>query len=145
VIEVIRHSHRGGTVARLMRITPWLIVAGSFCACASSASRDTPAVLTNPTPATRADLRLAVQRALHSDPILLAPDALTTTNFLSIDRFVRRDAAGRPLDGLNFGGRPELFQLVRVNKECVLVHMGVDPLRQTLRSATCAPLSRKKR
>jgi hypothetical protein len=145
VINVIRRSDGGGKVGRLMRITPWVIVAALVCACASSASRDMPAVLTNPTQATRVDLRLAVQRALHSDPILLGPDALTTTNLLTIDRFVRRDAAGRPLDGLNFGGRPELFQLVRVNKECVLVHMGVDALRQTLRSATCAPLPRKKR
>jgi hypothetical protein len=129
----------------IKRITYMLSVAALLSACASSASRDTPAVLTNPTPASTADLRLAVQRALHSDPILLAPDALTKTNLLSIDRFVRRDSAGRPLDGLNFGGRPEVFQLVRANKECVLVHVGVDPIRQTLRSATCAPLARKKR
>jgi len=128
-----------------MRIASCLVVAALLSACTSSASRDRPAVLTNPTPATRADLRVAVQRALHSDPILLAPDALTTTNLLNIDRFVRRDAAGRPMDGLNCGGRPEQFQLVKVDKECVLVHVGVDPIRQTLRSATCAPLARKKR
>src|SRR5262249_41387186 len=67
-----------------------LMFAALLAGCTSSASRDTPAVLTNPTPATTADLRLAVQRALHSDPILLAPDALTKTNVLSIDRFVRR-------------------------------------------------------
>jgi len=142
---VLRKSDLFGKFGGLMGITPSLMVAGLLSACASSSSRDTPAVLTNPTQATRAELRLAVQRALHSDPVLLAPDALTTTNLLIIDRFVRRDPAGRPLDGLNFGGRPEQFQLVRVNKECVLVHLGVDPIRQTMRSATCAPLPRKKR
>jgi hypothetical protein len=141
----MRTSDYGSTFGRLMRVRPCLIVAALLSACASSASRDTPAVLTNPTQATRAELRLAVQRALHSDPVVLAPDALTTTHFLIIDRFVRRDAAGRPLDGLNFGGRPERFQLVKVHKECVLVHMGVDPIRQTLPAATCAPLPRKKR
>jgi len=127
-----------------VKIAFGMILVALLSACTSSGSRDKPAVLTNPTPASQAELKLAVQRALHSDPILLAPDALTTTNLLSIDRYVRRDSAGRPLDGLNFGGRPELFQLVRADKECVLVHMGVDPIRQTLHSATCAPLRRKK-
>ncbi len=106
---------------------------------ASSAERDVPAVITNPTPSSRGELKLAVQRVLHSNPILLADDALTESDLLSIDRVVRRDAEGRPLNGLDVRGRPELFRLVKAGNDCVLIYLGLEQIRQRLAATTCLP------
>ncbi len=110
----------------------------------SSASRDVPAVIVDPTPASRAELRLAIQRALHSAPILLADDALTHSDLLPIDRAMRRDPQGRPLNGLDVHGRPELFRLVKSGNSCVLVHQDSEGLRQTLPTTKCQPVARKR-
>ncbi len=112
-------------------------------ACTTSSGRDVPALIVNPTPESRAELRLAVQRALHSDPIPLSDDALTRNNLLPIDRIPRRDAQGRPLNGLEIGHRPQLFHLVKNGKSCVLVHDDAEQLRQTLTATRCIPAPRR--
>src|SRR5579872_6633135 len=99
-----------------------IVLAGVIAlpACATSASRDVPAVIVNPTPQSRAELSLAVQRALHSDPIPLSGDALTSSSLLPIDRMPRRDLHGRLLNGMEIGRKPEMFKLVKHGKACVL-------------------------
>ncbi len=109
----------------------------------SSVGRDVPALIVDPTPASRAELRLAVQRALHSDPILLSDDALTRNGLLPIDRIPRRDARGRPYDGLVIGHKPEMFRLVRNGNACVLIHDDVEQLRQILAATRCKPAAKK--
>jgi hypothetical protein len=84
-------------------------------------------------------LILAVLRALHSDPIPLADDALTQRSLLPIDRIPRRDSHGRLLNGLEIGRKPEVFRLVKSGNSCVLIHDDVDHLRQTLMATRCKP------
>jgi hypothetical protein len=103
----------------------------------SSASQDIPALIVDPTPASRAELQLAVARALHSSPIPLADDALTRSSLLPIDRMPRRDSQGRLLNGLEIGRKPEMFRLVKHGDACVLIHDDVEQLRQTLTSTKC--------
>jgi len=110
--------------------------------CATSSARDVPAVIVNPTPQSRAELSLAVQRALHSDPIPLSDDALTQSSLLPIDRMPRRDSHGRLLNGLEIGRKPEVFRLVKSGNSCVLIHDDVDHLRQALPATRCKPAPR---
>ncbi len=105
--------------------------------CATSALRDVPAVIVDPTAQSRAELSLAVQRALHSDPIPLSDDALTRSSLLPIDRMPRRDSHGRLLNGLEIGHKPEIFKLVKRGNACVLIHDDVEQLRQTLAATRC--------
>jgi hypothetical protein len=113
-------------------------------ACAtSSAGADVPALIVNPTPESRAELRLAVQRALHSDPVPLSDDALTRNSLLPIDRIPRRDAQARLLNGLEIGHRPQVFRLVKNGKRCVLIHDDAEQLRQTLTATRCVPAPRR--
>jgi hypothetical protein len=129
-----------------MRATLWSIAASAtlLMGCATSSGVDQPALIVDPTPASRAELRLAVQRALHSDPIPLSDDALTRNSLLPIDRIPRRDAQGRLLNGLEIGHRPEAFRLVRSGKSCVLIHDDAEQLRQTLTQTRCIPAPRKR-
>ncbi len=131
---------------RQLRGMAWTAVAvlTILPACATSSGREVPAVIVDPTPASRAALRLAVQRALHSDPILLADNALTHSNLLPIERVRRRDPQGRPLNGLDVGGRPELFHLVKSAEDCVLIHDDTEQLRQVLAATKCSPVPPKK-
>ncbi len=148
--DVAGDAHAAGEGREAMRIARALLLSVAFGvavlpACTtSSGSGDAPALITNPTPASRAELRLAVQRALHSDPILLADDALTRSSLLTIDRLPRRDSHGRLLNGLDVRGRPEQFRLVRTGGSCVLIHEDSEQLRQKLSSTTCQRAPRTK-
>jgi hypothetical protein len=117
-----------------------LTVAGmlSLAACASMPGRrDLPAVLTNPTAESRAELVRKVSGALHGAPITIAADALTRDSTLIIERAQPRGADGVPLSGRETG-RPEHFRLVKNGSRCVLVHERTGK-RWTLKAATCSP------
>jgi hypothetical protein len=109
----------------------------TLMACASmSAARDVPAVITRPTPESRAELVRVVARVLNGAPVTLADDALTRDSALIIERSrPRKD--GVPLSGREMH-RPEHFRLVKNGSQCVLVHERTGK-RFTLASATCAP------
>lgn len=110
----------------------------ALAAClARPAPRDVPAVLTNPTAESRAELARVVSRALDRAAVTLADDALTRDDTLLVDRAIRRDAQGVPLDG-RATGRPERFRLVRSGVQCVLVHERTGR-RWPLSAATCSP------
>jgi len=96
-----------------------------------------PAVITNPTAESRAELSRVVSGALDGVTVTIADDALTREDTLIIERAVRRDAQGRPLTGRDTG-RPERFRLVRSGERCVLVHERTGR-RWTLESTTCSP------
>lgn len=98
------------------------------CACATTGG-ERPAVLTNPTAETRAELQRAVSQALHGADVLLADDALTKGSRLIVER---RHLTGRDL------GRPDHFRLVTTGTRCLLVHEA-DGERRELAGATCAP------
>ena len=110
----------------------------SVVACAPvSAQRDVPAVVTSPTPESRAELTRLVGRALSGAKVTIADDALTRDSELIIERGWARTAKGVPLNGRETG-RPEHFRLVKNGSSCVLVHERTGK-RFTLLSATCAP------
>src|SRR6185312_3623830 len=126
-------------VSRMIIAAGVILLAG----CATSTSRDVPALIVNPTPQSRTELSLAVQRALHSgSPIPLSDDALTQSSLLPIDRIPRRDSHGRLLNGLEIGRKPEVFRLVKNGGSCVLIHDDVDHLRQPLTATRCQPAPR---
>ena len=110
----------------------------SLPACAAmSGRRDLPAVLTNPTAKSRAELARKLSGALHGAPITIADDALTRASTLIIERAQPRTADGVPLSGRETG-RPEHFRLVKKGSRCVLVHERTGR-RWTLKTATCSP------
>jgi hypothetical protein len=98
---------------------------------------DVPAVLTNPTAHSHAELVRVVSRAMNGAPVTVADSALTSDDVLIVERATRRDARGAELNGRETG-RPEHFRLVKSGPRCVLVHERTGR-RWTLRSATCSP------
>ncbi len=121
-------------LTRALSVTAALALAGCLPRLAPT---DLPAVLTNPTPRTHAELVRVVSRAMNGAPVTLADSALTADDVLIVGRTERRDAQGRNLNGRELG-RPEHFRLVKSGSQCVLVHEQTGQ-RWTLRSATCAP------
>lgn len=90
-------------------------------ACASVAGQDGPAVLTEATTATHAELVRVVSAALSVQTVTIAADALTSDSELVIEHPPVRDAGGRRVQGRELS-QPEHFQLIRANNRCVLVH-----------------------
>jgi hypothetical protein len=113
----------------------WSLTAA--CATAPPA-KGVPAVITSPTPESRAELVRVLGRALHGAPLALADDALTRESTLIIERARARGPDGTPLQGRD-PGRPERFRLVKDGPGCVLVHEG-SGRRFPLPSATCTAL-----
>ena len=93
------------------------------CAAAAPAptTDDTPAVIVRPTAASRAALAQTVSIALDGANVTLADAALTDSSDLVIERTVRRDPEGQPIQG-RVTEKPERFRLVRNGGQCVLVH-----------------------
>jgi hypothetical protein len=121
-------------------LTPAVILAGTLAlsgCLVRVAPPDVPAVLTNPTGRTHAELARAVSRAMNGAPVTIADSALTSDDVLIVDRVVRRDARGVELNGRETG-RPEHFRLVKSGSRCVLVHERTGR-RWTLQAATCSP------
>ncbi len=116
----------------------WLLtfIAALSSACAGmSQQADSPALIVDSSAASRMDLQSAVIRALGTADIALAPDALTTTSLLTIERTPARDSQGRLLNGRELG-RPEQFTLVKSGERCVLIHAG-SGMRIPLDSVRC--------
>ena len=128
----------GGRFGAGLPVAIAAMLASAACATAPGGG-DQPAVLTNPTPESRAELARTVERALGSKPITFADDALTRDGTLIIERAPARTREGVPLSGRETG-RPEHFRLLKRGSRCVLVHEGTGR-RWTLEAATCAPLA----
>jgi hypothetical protein len=98
---------------------------------------DRPAVIAEPGPASSAELRAVLAEALGPRDILIAPDALTRTSFVTLGSAVaQRDpiAGGRDL------GVPERFDLVLTGDDCYLVHASTGR-RYRLERTRCVPLA----
>lgn len=87
-----------------------------------------PAVIVHPTAASRADLELAVSRALGGGHVRLARDALTRSTLLIVGRAQARDSRGLPLNGRELG-RPQHFRLLRRGSQCILLHVETGRAR----------------
>jgi hypothetical protein len=99
-----------------------LALAGMPACHAWPAASGTPAIITHPTAASRADLERAVSQAFHGAPVRLADDALTRNDLLIVGHAQARDARGLPLNGRELG-RPQHFRLLRRASQCVLLHV----------------------
>jgi hypothetical protein len=105
-----------------------------------AASSDVPAVIVEPTDASRAALAAAVSAALHGMQVALADDALTRSSTLVVERARLRDASGLPVAGRELTP-PERFHLVKRGGACVLLYESTG--RATiLESTRCAPSTR---
>jgi hypothetical protein len=103
-------------------------------ACRTAQARpDVPAVITEPTSQTRAELVQAVSAALGGSTVTLADDALTRDDKLVVERKRQLDPNGLRVNGRDLG-RPETFRLMKNGTDCVLVHENSGrrfPLAQT--------------
>ena len=95
---------------------------------------DVPALISDPTDASRQSLQSAVNDALNTE-VLLADDALTTTSTLSVERSPPRDVQGQLATGRNM--EPSIrFQLVMNDSDCILIDTR-DASRYPLKNTTC--------
>jgi len=123
---------------RVLAVTASVAGLVALGACAQRSARpDVPAVLTNPTEATRAELLRVAGEALNGAPVTLAADALTREDTLIVERAERRDTKDMNLGGREMR-RPDHFRLVKHGAACILVHVETGR-RWTLSSATCLP------
>lgn len=115
----------------------WLVLSAclALSACASMAQDDSPALIVNSSEITRAELVRVIGTALGSPDVLIAPDALTRESAVFIEQRPARDATGQRLSGRDYG-RPERFDLVTQNGECVLVHASTQK-RYALSGVRC--------
>ena len=93
-----------------------------------------PAVISDPTDASRAALQSAVNEAMHTE-VLLAEDALTDSSLLIIER-----KKIQSIDGLQTDGRtmdmPVQFRLVTNGVDCILVDQR-NQSRYVLANTAC--------
>ena len=128
---------------RVASSAAWATVLVLICACETLSAREPPpAVLTNPTAQSLAELHRVVSGALNGAPVRLANDALTRDSVVIVDRIQPRDAAGLPLNGRELG-KPEHFRLVKHGSHCILIHERTGK-RWILGSATCEPAQASK-
>ena len=106
-----------------------LIVTVFLLSACAAAQPEVAAIIEKPTKESRAELARAVSSALTGAPVTLADDALTKDSVLVIEK---ARLLGRDLD------KPERFRLLRVGKDCALVHEGTGR-RMMLASTTCVP------
>ena len=97
---------------------------------------DVPAVMVEPSAASRSELQRVVRKALHGMPVTLADDALTASNLLSLEHARPRDSAGRLFNGRELS-HPETFELFKRGSGCVLIQSKTGH-SWTLRHALCA-------
>lgn len=98
-----------------------------------------PAVVVDPTDASRAALQQAVNEAMRTD-VLLAEDALTDSSILIIEHRVPESIAGSPAQGRNME-MPVQFRLFTNGKVCVLEDQR-DKTRYVLDDTKCAAESK---
>jgi hypothetical protein len=112
-----------------------LAISPLLCAPVWPDSHDPPAIIVNPSDASRMELARVIRQALHGAPVTLADDALTTSNTLIIESANPRDPSGRPLNGRRLD-RPEIFELNKHKSRCMLVESRTGR-RWTLRHTEC--------
>ena len=121
------------------RVCAQLAALLSVAACRTAQARpDVPALITEPTSQTRADLVQAVSAALGGATVTLSDDALTRDSTLVVERRRRLDPNGLPVNGRDLG-RPETFRLVKNGADCVLVHEN-SGRRFALSQTACAAI-----
>jgi hypothetical protein len=96
---------------------------------------DVPALVTNPTAASRAALQRAVNDFLNMD-VTITDDALTSSNMLIIERNPPTGMQNQVATGRNMDPAIQ-FRLVLNGTDCILVDTR-DDSRRVLEDTTCA-------
>lgn len=113
-----------------------LLASGLALAACKSIAPDAnqPALIVEPSDASRAALQATVNRLLDTD-VMLSGDALTETSFLFIERRIPRSIDGSPAQGRNME-MPYRFTLLTNGTDCVLVDER-DGSRHLLADTKC--------
>ena len=101
-------------------------------------AQDRPAIVTNPTEQSRAELLRVVSQALNGAKIMLADDALTQSSVLTIERSPMHDLRGGKIMGRELSV-PQQFTLIKNGSECVLVKLP-DNSRWVLVETNCVAI-----
>lgn len=118
-----------------MRAAALLASGLALAACKSIApDANQPALIVEPSDASRAALQATVNRLLDTD-VMLSGDALTETSFLFIERSIPRSIDGSPAKGRNME-MPYRFTLLTNGTDCVLVDER-DGSRHLLADTKC--------
>jgi hypothetical protein len=124
-------------------VRPAGLVGALLGSCLSAADGATglaeqPAVITNPSAATRAELLKIIRGALRNGQLMLADDALLSSSVILIERTRRVDPSGLLANGRELG-RPEQFALVRRGEKCILIQSRTQA-RWILHQSWCRPV-----
>lgn len=106
------------------------------CASPPPAAEEVPALITQPSALSRAELERVVSNALGGVAVTLADDALTRESEFTLERPRLRDESGTLLNGRELTRRVEHFSLLKVGADCVLVHERSSQ-RWTLVHSSC--------
>ena len=87
--------------------------------------KGTPALLSNTSAEILAELTEVISGALHGVRVTLAPDTLTTSPTVIIERAGHSSLGGDPMIGRKMD-RPDHFSLSLSNGHCVLTHDETD-------------------
>jgi hypothetical protein len=118
-----------------VRAAPLFAVGLALAACKNVApDANQPAVIVEPTAASRAALQATINELLGTD-VLLSESALTETSFLFIERRVPQSLDGSPAKGRNME-MPYRFTLLTNGTDCVLVDER-DGSRHLLDNTQC--------
>jgi len=98
-------------------------------------SKGAPALLVNPSAKVTAEIQDVVSQALNGVKVTVAPDVLTTSSILAIERPEFRSPAGDPIMGRRMD-MPDHFTLSKSYKKCVLTHEQTG-VSYALKSARC--------
>ncbi len=123
-----------GLTRKSWMVSGVLLVAGCQTLTAES---DVPAVITDPTDASRTALRDALSEAFNDTEVTLADDALMQTSLLTIEVGARRTIENPPLTGRVLE-KPMQFRLVKNGDDCVLIDLR-NQSRHKLGNTTCKP------
>lgn len=102
-----------------------------------ASGNDLPARIVEPTDASRLALQTVVNKALGTD-VMLAGDALISTNILTIERRPPGNMQGPLATGRNLDA-PIQFQLVSSDGSCILIDTR-DRSRHVLSNTRCVAL-----
>ncbi len=123
-----------GLTRKSWMVSGVLLVAGCQTLTAES---DVPAVITDPTDASRTALHDALSEAFNDTEVTLADNALMQTSLLTIEIGARRTIENPPLTGRVLE-KPMQFRLVKNGDDCVLIDLR-NQSRHKLENTTCAP------
>ena len=123
-----------------MTTARWALLAAAALAplaCGTPPARaDVPALIAEPSAASRAELLRVVTEAANGARVTLADDAFTRESTLIVERREPLDAQGRPLSG-RLLEMPQRFRLVLRDGKCVLVRES-DERSWLLNDTRCA-------